>query len=164
MVVHLPDAFAKVAVSCVDLLRVDKFPVGGNDVELVLINADLQLMVGTGMDEVDPYPFLAVCCVENLEWREGLLTDLLVGIQFLPGLHLAAKGVPTWPANLLDELRRVAEGPALVVEDDGVAAPRHDAGVSVHDEQDVHPLGVPVADHDVVRVLLCLSHGLNVVF
>lgn len=132
--VPLPDALAEVAVGCVDLLRVNKFPVGGNDVELVLINADLQLVVCTGMDEVDPYPLLAFGCFEHLEGREGLLADLLVGIQVLPGLHLAAKGVPTWPTDLLDELRRVAECPALVVEDDGVAAPWYDTSVSVHDE------------------------------
>lgn len=164
MTVYLPDALTKVAIRCMNFLWVDEFPVGSNDVELVLVNADLQLVVGTGMDEVDPYPFLAVFCLEHLEWSKGLLAGLLVGPQVLPGLHLATKGVPARPTSRLDDLRRVAEGPALVIEDDGIAAPWNDASVSVHDEQDVHPLSVPVADHDMVRVFLCLSHCLNVMF
>lgn len=162
--VYLPDALTEVAVRCMNFLRVDEFAVGSNNVELVLINADLQLVVGTGMDEVDPYPFLAVFCFEHLEWRKGLLAGLLVGIQVLPGLHPASKRVPARTTSRLDDLRRVAKGPALVVEDDGIAAPWDDAGISVHDKQDVHPLCVPVADHDVVRVFLCLSHRLNVMF
>lgn len=116
------------------------------------------------MDEVDPDPFMTLRCLEHLEWREGLLTDLLVGVQVLIGLHLAAKRVPSWATYRLNELWWMAEGPALVVENDGVAAPWHDAGVSVHHEKDVHRLGVPVTDHDVMRILFCLFHGLNVVF
>lgn len=162
--VVLPDALAKVTVRCMDLLRVHELPVGGHDIELMLIDADLQLVVCAGMDEVDPDPLLALLGFEHLEWREGLLTQLLIGVQVLIGLHPAAKRVPPGPTDRLDELWGMAEGPALVVEDDGVAAPWHDTGVSVHHEEDVHPLGIPVADHDMVRVLLGLSHGLNVMF
>lgn len=160
---RLPDPLAKVTVGCMNLLWVDKLPVGSNDIELVLIDADLQFVVRTGMNEIDPDPFLAVRCLEHLEWREGLLTDLLVGVQILIRLHEAAKGVPTWPTNRLNEFWRVTEGPALAVEDDGIATPWHDASVSVHDEEDVHRLRVPIADYDVMRTLFCLSDGLNVV-
>lgn len=162
--IDLPDALTEVTVCCMDFLRVDEFAIGSNDVELVLVNGDLQLVVGTGMDEVDPYPFLAVLCLEHLKWSKGFLAGLLIGVQILSRLHLATKRVPARTTSRLDDLRRVAEGPAFVIEDDGIAAPWNDAGVSVHDEQDVHPLGVPVADHDMVRVFLCLSHCLNVMF
>lgn len=161
--VRLPDALAEVAVGCMDLLWVDKLAVGGNDIEFVLVDADLQLVVCTGVDEVDPDPFLAPRRLEHLQWREGLFAGLLVGVQVLPGLHPAAKRIPPWPTNRLDEFWGVAEGPALVVENDGIAAPGHDTSIPVHHEEDIHGLGIPVAYNDVRGVLFCLPHGLDVV-
>lgn len=162
--IHIPDPLAKVTVRSMNLLWVDELPIGGNDIELVLINADLQLVMGTGMDEVDPDPFMTLRCLEHLQWREGLLAGLLVGVQVLIWLHLAAERIPPWATYRLNELWWVAEGPALVVENDGVAAPRHDASVSVHHEENIHRLGVPVTDHDVMRISFCLFHCLNVMF
>lgn len=44
---NLPDSLAKVAVRSMNLLRVDELPVGSNDIELVFVNADLQLVMST---------------------------------------------------------------------------------------------------------------------
>lgn len=100
----IPNTLTKIAIGSMNLLRVNKLSISRNDVELMLVYADLQLMMRPRVNPVDPHPLLTRLCLEDFEISKCLLANLRVCVLCLAILREAAQRVPVRSTDRLQQL------------------------------------------------------------